>query len=136
MGAIRIAAAVVRRIDGRTLLVRKRGTPFFMQPGGKIDAGETPEAALCREVQEELGITVRFQDLIHLGRFCAPAANEPGHTVIAELFDILLDAPVRASAEIEELAWIDPSAPGILPLAPLTRDYALQLALRSQQRAY
>jgi len=35
---IRIAAAVLIGPDGRTLLVRKRGTEAFMQPGGKIEA--------------------------------------------------------------------------------------------------
>jgi len=37
---IRIAAALLIEPNGQTLLVRKRGTQAFMQPGGKIDAGE------------------------------------------------------------------------------------------------
>lgn len=37
MKIIRIAAALLIGTDGRTLLVRKRGTQAFMQPGGKID---------------------------------------------------------------------------------------------------
>jgi len=55
--AIRIAAAVIVRPDGMTLLVRKRGTSAFMQPGGKIEPGETPEQALSRELSEEIGVT-------------------------------------------------------------------------------
>jgi 8-oxo-dGTP diphosphatase len=47
-GVIRIAAALIRRADGRTLLVRKYNTATFMQPGGKIEAAEEPAAALCR----------------------------------------------------------------------------------------
>ena len=39
-GVIRIAAALIRRADGRTLLVRKHNTQTFMQPGGKIEASE------------------------------------------------------------------------------------------------
>jgi NUDIX domain len=50
---IRIAAAVIRDRRGRLLLVRKRGTSAFMQPGGKIDATEPALAALAREVLEE-----------------------------------------------------------------------------------
>nr|WP_033075086.1 (deoxy)nucleoside triphosphate pyrophosphohydrolase [Sphingopyxis sp. MWB1] len=56
-----VAAALVDR-DGR-LLVQQRpeGKPMaglWEFPGGKVDAGETPEAALIRELDEELGIDV------------------------------------------------------------------------------
>ncbi|EPM86442.1 NUDIX hydrolase, partial [Pseudomonas syringae pv. actinidiae ICMP 18804] len=39
MKVINIAAALLIGADGRTLLVRKRGTQAFMQPGGKIEPG-------------------------------------------------------------------------------------------------
>lgn len=42
-GGIHIASALIVGPDGRTLLVRKRGTRAFQQPGGKIDPGE----AMC-----------------------------------------------------------------------------------------
>jgi 8-oxo-dGTP diphosphatase len=42
---ISVVAALIRDGDGRVLLVRKRGTAAFMQPGGKRDAGETDVAA-------------------------------------------------------------------------------------------
>ena len=44
-----IAAAIITDSQGRCLLVRKRGTEYFMQPGGKPEIGETPHAALIRE---------------------------------------------------------------------------------------
>jgi 8-oxo-dGTP pyrophosphatase MutT (NUDIX family) len=50
-----IVAALIRDEAGRVLLVRKRGTVAFMQPGGKVDAGESDMAALAREIVEELG---------------------------------------------------------------------------------
>ncbi len=122
---LRIAAALLIDADGRTLLVRKRGTQAFMQPGGKIDAGEQPAEALARELHEELNLRIAPGAAVYLGKFSAPAANEPGFTVEAELFQVQIDVPVSPAAEIEELRWIDPAGDGGLHLAPLTRDLIL-----------
>ena len=122
---IRIAAALLIEPNGQTLLVRKRGTQAFMQPGGKIDAGEQPAEALARELHEELGLIIEPTDAVYLGHFSAPAANEPGYTVEAELFQVTIDEPVSPAAEIEEVRWIDPATDGDLILAPLTRDLIL-----------
>ena len=64
------------------LVVRKRGTAMFMQPGGKIMAGESAVEAVHREVVEELGVAASTVQPI--GRRVADAANEPGHTVAAD----------------------------------------------------
>lgn len=116
---IRVAAAVVLDADGRMLVVRKRGTTMFMQPGGKLMAGESALEAIRREVAEELGVTAAS---VHaLGRHLAVAANEPGHTVEADVFLVSLAGMPGAAAEIDEIAWVDPCDPGDIPLAPLTR---------------
>jgi 8-oxo-dGTP diphosphatase len=125
---IRIVAAVVLDKAGRVLVVRKRGTDSFMQPGGKIEPGESPVEALAREVREELGTGFDESTVRALGRFAAPAANEPHHVVDADLFMVRLDDVPRPAAEIVELAWVDPTAPGDLELAPLTRHTVLALA--------
>ncbi|MBV4456324.1 MULTISPECIES: NUDIX hydrolase [Pseudomonas] len=131
LSTIRIAAAVLIGSDGQTLLVRKRGTQAFMQPGGKIDAGEQPAEALARELQEELNLRIAPSDARYLGQFSAPAANEPGFTVQAELFLLQVDGPVTPAAEIEEVRWIDPTGDGGLLLAPLTRDLILPFYRKS-----
>lgn len=122
---IRIAAAVLIGPDGRTLLVRKRGTQAFMQPGGKIDAHEQPIEALARELEEELALKIDPVRATYLGHFCAPAVNEPGYEVQAELFLLHIDADVAPAAEIEEVQWIDPRGDGGLTLAPLTGEVIL-----------
>ena len=81
---IRIAAALLIGEDGQTLLVRKRGTQAFMQPGGKIDAGELTAQAQARELHEELNLCIDPNAAVYLGKFSAPAVNEPGFTVEAE----------------------------------------------------
>ncbi|WP_441957146.1 NUDIX hydrolase [Mycolicibacterium houstonense] len=125
---IRIVAAVVLDERDRVLVVRKRGTSAFMQPGGKIEPGEQPLEALGREVREELGVGFDPAAASELGRHSAPAANEPGHIVDAWLYSVRLDGDPRPQAEIEEMQWIDPHAPGDVPLAPLTEHTVLALA--------
>ncbi|TIX86714.1 NUDIX domain-containing protein [Rhizobium sp. P44RR-XXIV] len=123
---IRIAAALLLRPDGDTLLVRKRGTTAFMQPGGKIEPQEAPGQALVRELFEELGLIVETEALRFLGTFQAPAANESEHIVVADVFRLDVgDIAIRAAAEIEEIRWVSPLRPGNLPMAPLTEHHIL-----------
>ncbi|HEX8526790.1 contact-dependent growth inhibition system immunity protein [Allosphingosinicella sp.] len=122
---ILIAAAVILDQRGRLLLVRKRGTAAFMLPGGKIWPGEKPVDALARELREELGCGVaRCRPL---GRFSAPAANEPGSVVEAELFAVGPAGQVAAAAEIDEALWHHPDDAPDFALAPLARDHVLPL---------
>jgi 8-oxo-dGTP diphosphatase len=120
---IRIVAAVIRDEQGRWLLVRKRGTSSFMQPGGKLEPGEAAADALVRELDEELGLAVSVAQLGHIGRFTAPAANEAGFHVDADVFTAPLTGHVEAQAEIEELRWVQPDRVGDLRLAPLLSEH-------------
>jgi 8-oxo-dGTP diphosphatase len=129
MSAMRIVVALARNADGQVLLVRKRGTTAFMQPGGKIEGGEDARMALSRELAEELGLAVPAEQFHYLGNASAPAANEPGVIVEAEIYSLTLDRQVAVQSEIEEAAWVDPSNPAGMPLAPLTRDHVLPLAM-------
>lgn len=113
---VAVVGAVIRDRQGRLLTVRKRGTARFMLPGGKPEPGETDGAALARELDEELG--VRLVAAEPLGRFEAPAANEPGAIVRSSVYLVEIGGEISIRAEIEELRWIDPASPGV-PLAPL-----------------
>ena len=125
---IGVVAALIRDLDGRVLLVRKRGTSTFMQPGGKRDTGESDISALAREVVEELGCCVDQHSARSLGVFECGAANEPGFRVRAAVYAVNIAGPVSPCAEIEQCVWVDPAALPDLPLAPLTRDHVLPLA--------
>jgi 8-oxo-dGTP diphosphatase len=125
---IRIVAALIRDDIGRVLLVRKRGTQAFMQPGGKRDAGEEDATALARELDEELGCRVVPGTVSPLGTFECQAANEPDARVHAAAYMVDVTGDIAARAEIDEIVWIDPSSPGDVHLAPLTRDHVLPLA--------
>ncbi len=125
---IKIVAALIRDDAGRVLLVRKRGTTAFMQPGGKRDPGEDDIAALAREIAEELGCCLVRDSIQPLGEFDSAAANEPGWRVHACLYGIDVAGDIAPNYEIDEMIWIDPSAPPDIHLAPLTRDHVLPLA--------
>src|SRR5713226_5335935 len=127
-GTIKIVAALIRDDAGRMLLVRKRGTTAFMQPGGKRDPGEDDVAALSREIAEELGCHLVPASIRPLGEFDAIAANEPGFRVHASLYGVDVTGDIAPSREIDETIWIDPATPPDIHLAPLTRDHVLPLA--------
>lgn len=69
---MRVTAAVIEK-DGRILIAkRKKGDRFggkWEFPGGKIHIGETPEACLKRELNEEFGIEARIGEFICASRF-------------------------------------------------------------------
>ena len=127
-GIIRIAAALIEDGEGRLLLVRKTGTRWFMQPGGKIDAGESALSALRRELREEIGLELAADAARYLGCFSAAAANEPGLHVAAELFHVRTSHCPVPCGEIEEAVWVTPAQAAAMPLAPLTRGEVLPLA--------
>jgi 8-oxo-dGTP diphosphatase len=62
LGILLVAACALIDADGRVLLAKRPpGRPLaglWEFPGGKVEPGETPEAALVRELEEELGIEV------------------------------------------------------------------------------
>jgi 8-oxo-dGTP diphosphatase len=130
VGTIKIVAALIRNDEGRVLLVRKRGTKAFMQPGGKLDAGEDDITALSREISEELGCLVVPASIRPLGAFDAVAANELGFRVHANLYRAEVTGVITPSQEIDEAIWVDPASPPDIDLAPLTRDHVLPLACR------
>lgn len=115
-----VSAVVLRDADGRIALVRKRGTSRFMLPGGKHEPGETPAACAIREVHEELGVELDESQLILLGEWESPAANEPDHLVHGHIYAHPWVPDIAPRAEIDELLWLHPDdAADRTDLAPL-----------------
>ncbi|WP_338029812.1 NUDIX hydrolase [Gluconacetobacter takamatsuzukensis] len=125
-----VAAAIVR--DGALLVVRKRGTASFMLPGGKGEPEESEAETLQRELHEELGCRLRPEGLVLLGRFEAPAANEPGCVVRAAIYCGDLDGVPVIAAEIAEMLWLDVAGTDDPPirLAPLLSRHVLPALCR------
>jgi 8-oxo-dGTP diphosphatase len=107
IGRITVTAAVLEK-DGRILIARrKRGDRLADKwefPGGKIEEGETPEACLRREMQEEFGIDVV------VGGFVGRSLHAYPHVEI----DLLAYRAKHISGDFqlhdhEEIRWVCPA---------------------------
>lgn len=131
-------AALITDDEGRVLLVRKRGSRYFIQPGGKREPGEDTLQTLARELGEELGVTPVPGSAVRLGAFEDIAVNEPGRRVHAEVFIVAVTGTPTPQAEIAALTWVDPAGPHAVPVAPLSATkilpaYAAQMAKRPRR---
>jgi len=104
---IHVVAAILRDPHGRVLIAeRPAGKPlagFWEFPGGKIEAGEAPRAALQRELDEELGIQVR-----HAYRLLRYSHRYPEREVELDVWRVTAWEGVAASREGQHLAWVLP----------------------------
>lgn len=124
---IRVSAVLAVDDAGRLLVVRKRGTQVWMQPGGKPEPGESPAETLTRELHEELGVRLDPAELEPLGTFTTAAANEAGTTLVADVFRAAIEHPVVADAEIDAVLWMHPDEFAHHQLAPLITQHMLAL---------
>ncbi len=125
-----VACALVDH-DGRILLAQrpkgKQLEGLWEFPGGKLNEGETPEAALIRELREELSIETQESCLSPL--FFASHAYEKVHLLMPLYICRKWQGRV-ASAEGQALAWVRPEKladypmpPADVPLIALLRDF-------------
>lgn len=110
-GDIHKAAGILIK-DRKTVVERSMGKPAFVQPGGRIEPGETAEQALVRELREEFDIDVDEADLEPFGTYSATAANHPGQQVHMQVFTVKKwKGEIKPSNEVEELLWTDSNLP-------------------------
>ena len=124
-----VVAAVIERTDRRFLIgQRKRNdtSPLKWEfPGGKVETGETPEAALARELKEELA--VKLQRCMPIGRTVHKYAATP------EELEILFYAVEIGESEItprafEQTAWVLPKELGTYDFLAANAQLVAQLA--------
>jgi 8-oxo-dGTP diphosphatase len=110
---ILVAAVCLVDQGGRILLASrpagKSMAGLWEFPGGKVEAGESPEFALCRELEEELGIQVRECCLSPLG-FASHAYTERNMHLLMPLYVCRMWKGTPQPKEGQELAWVKPDA--------------------------
>lgn len=126
-----VAAVALVDVDGRVLLAQrpegKSMAGLWEFPGGKIEAGETPEAALIREMKEELGIDIQSACLAPFT--FASHAYETFH-LLMPLYLCRRWQGTPRSLEGQALKWVRPREMGDYPVPPadvsliaMLRDY-------------
>lgn len=108
-----IVAGVIERSDRRLLIGQRRRTdtsPLKWEfPGGKVEEGETPEAALARELKEELGATLRKS--VPIGRVVHKYAQTPEELEIL-FYAVEIAEGTLTPRPFEEIAWVLPKELG------------------------
>ncbi len=126
-----VAACALIDRDGRVLLTRrpegKKLAGLWEFPGGKLDPGETPEAALIRELNEELGIDVAENCL---AAFAFASHAYDNFHLLMPLYLCRRWKGTATAREGQTLAWVWPQKlgdypmpPADRPLVPLLRDF-------------
>ena len=131
MNVVLVAAVALIDRDGRVLLAQrpegKAMAGLWEFPGGKVEAGETPEACLIRELHEELGIDTWESCLAPL---TFASHSYPDFHLLMPLFACRKWQGFAQGREGQRLAWAAPDRladypmpPADIPLIPILRDW-------------
>jgi len=116
---ILVAAVVLVDTDGRVLLAQrpegKQMAGLWEFPGGKVDPGETPEAALIRELREELGIDVAASCL---APFTFASHAYPDFHLLMPLYVCRRWSGIPMAREGQRLTWVRPARLAEYPMPP------------------
>jgi 8-oxo-dGTP diphosphatase len=131
MKVVLVSAVALIDADNRVLLAQrpegKSMAGLWEFPGGKVEVGETPEAALIRELEEELGIGTWTSCLAPL---TFASHSYPEFHLLMPLFACRKWEGTPISRENQSLKWVRaadmrsyPMPPADIPLIPILRDW-------------
>jgi mutator protein MutT len=132
---IAVVAGIILE-GGRVLVARRLEHQSFGGhwefPGGKVEAGESPEAALEREFQEELGIGVRVLAPYHVVRY----RNRQDQPVRVDFFRAERRGGEPRLLEVAEVRWADAAELGRLRFIPANEPVVAKLAAELEAGAW
>ncbi|MEU4559788.1 (deoxy)nucleoside triphosphate pyrophosphohydrolase [Actinoplanes sp. NPDC023936] len=122
----RVIVAAVIITDGRVLACQRSAPPEaagkWEFPGGKVEPGETEEAALARECVEELGVRVKVGDRVGPD---VPLAH--GRAVLRVYAAALLDGDVPEALEHTSMRWLTVDQLNSVPWLPADKPIVAEL---------
>lgn len=131
--SILVVAAALIAPDGAVLMQRRRlggeHGGLWEFPGGKVEAGESLEESLCRELEEELGIRVAGESLEPL---TFAASSDQPHVILLYTCRAWQGEPDCLDGE--EIGWFSPETLPELAMPPL--DVPLAQALIAQSKSW
>ncbi|HEY7371725.1 MAG TPA: (deoxy)nucleoside triphosphate pyrophosphohydrolase [Polyangia bacterium] len=127
MRARKLVVAALIREGGRILMSRRRpdqAMPDLWEfPGGKVEAGEHPEAALAREVREELGCDIAIERIDEVVFHAYPEFD-----LYMLVYASRIAGGTPRAVEVAEIAWVAPADLPSLDLLPADYPLARKLA--------
>jgi 8-oxo-dGTP diphosphatase len=123
-----VAAVALIDLDGRVLLAQrpegKHLAGLWEFPGGKVHPGETPEAALIRELDEELGIDVVASCL---APFTFASHAYPEFHLLMPLYVCRKWSGIATAREGQQLKWVRPAQLADYPMPPADKPLVAML---------
>ena len=128
------AKVVIHDENGRCLLLKRsmhsKGNPGKWDfPGGKIDAGESLDQGLLREIREETGLVVSLGHLLGAAESESPTAR----VVYVILEGRLASGAIHLSGEHDDYVWVEPKDLAVMDLASQFHRFAADYARATEE---